>query len=225
MKRKNLTGLVLGLFLISGAGIAQANLFGINSDFDVTADMTGKVNGKNLNALAGGWDVFDALPGFWEAGDNTAGIEIQNQTVTEAHSGEYYVELDSHGGSAGNNSYMYKDIFLHEGNYELSFWYHGRTSTAEDNGIYGFFDNGSGMTRVGSVAGVASGWSEIVWTFSIQETRNYMVGFGAEGSDNTYGGFVDTASLVAAPVPEPATMLLFGTGLVGLTGLRFRRKK
>ena len=46
-----------------------------------------------------------------------------------------------------------------------------------------------------------------------------QVFFGGE-VDMTFTTYVDNA-----PVPEPATMLLFGTGLAGLVGSRLRRKK
>lgn len=59
-----------------------------------------------------------------------------------------------------------------------------------------------------------SGWdgTEIV------EIEGFWPAFGAISHVAIYG--VD-----AAPVPEPATMLLFGTGLAGLAGSRLRKKK
>ena len=46
------------------------------------------------------------------------------------------------------------------------------------------------------------------------------------GGDNDYNDFIVGVSDVApAPVPEPATMLLMGTGLAGLVAIRRRRAK
>jgi hypothetical protein len=46
---------------------------------------------------------------------------------------------------------------------------------------------------------------------------------GASASAQLFGKF--TESTAPAPVPEPASILLFGTGITGLVGSRLRRKK
>ncbi len=45
------------------------------------------------------------------------------------------------------------------------------------------------------------------------------------GDDNTFGNFLDAAKYTTNPVPEPATMLLFGVGIIGLFGIRVKRQK
>ena len=62
---------------------------------------------------------------------------------------------------------------------------------------------------------------------------NFALGFLDENDYYTGALFADAANIsmnatgdfTASQVPEPATMLLFGTGLVGLGGSRLRKKK
>jgi len=121
-----------------------------------------------------------------------------DQTVTFSSSGD------------DGNSFFVNDVFLNGAGYYPA----GNVVTATFNMIantqYKLSYIGSNWTGPFAwwfnMSGVDT--SGAVWTGAVSEA--YNITMNAVGGD---------------PVPEPATMVLFGTGLMGLVGSRIRKKK
>lgn len=196
-------------------GSADASMLQ-NGDFDDNVGLSGRA-----------WRVFNAIPGWTTT--QGPGIEIQRNTIVAAHSGSQYVELDSHGARNSNSRMEQQNIYLTAGSYELAFHYRPRTGNENDNGI-GFGAYSKSINFDWSIDDpTLDDWTRVSQRFSIVDAGNYNFYFTALGNypfdgdrSNTLGGFIDTVSL--NPVPEPASLLLIGVGLLGIARTGRMRK-
>lgn len=218
--------LVAALFT-AVTGAAHATTIVENGDFETSFSGGGIRNGgqtfDQLNVSGPSWNIWNSIPGWTTT--SGAGIEIQSDrtlNTINAHSGNHYIELDSN-----NNTSMTQQVYLDIGEYDLSFYYSPRTGDAGTNGVEFSI---AGLLAAETITGpdVQTGtavgqWTEVSRTFDVTSAGLYDLTFGAVGTSNSLGGFIDTVSIqTTTPVPLPAGFVLLGSAAVGMTMLRKR---
>lgn len=227
MTKKIYSLLAIPIFLLGVANLSQAGLINGGFEFPVIAD----------NSYA---TVDESTPGLgWQttASDNL--IEIWNQPFwgVNAYEGEQFAELN-----ANEVSNLYQEIsgvaadavvgweFAHRGREGVDTIGLQITDLGADN-IFGNSDDTLLFYNTfsdGNTAWVFHQGTGIVALGNNIRFSWISVASGSGIDPYTYGNFLDAAAFGVDeggdPVPEPATMLLFGAGLAGLAGLRLKKK-
>ena len=207
---KNICFLALVILSISSA---RANLL-TNGSFEIA----------NIDPGAGfiavfpgqtsitGWDVISAdvhyMGTFWEASDGIRSID-----------------LDGLIGSAGGVSQTFSTVVGTQ--YEVTFDMAGNYANSPAIKPMSVSADGQSQDFTFDVTGRSAlnmGWTPMSWLFVADDTSATLE-FQSLTTFSGWGPALDNVSVMSVnPVPVPAAVWLFGTGMLGLIGFSKRRK-
>lgn len=212
MKKKLWAGLTTGLLFLGLAGVANATTYNVAEGKSVALSGTFFTDGWGGGLVVAADTIVDGifLPrgNQWDQGavwwddtsssGNTLVIDLGSDFIIES----FVVQADDNDG------------------YKLEYWNLMTSSwtTAWDVPNYDVY--GAGMQTRPNPADNDERY--LIMPTSITTNALRFSGNPADG-DRLFS--VSEIQAYGAPVPEPATMLLFGTGIAGLVGSRLKRKK
>jgi hypothetical protein len=240
MKNRYLAGLAIGILMFGVCGVAEATLTVI------------PMEQNNWNLVEWGnqgntptWEQNSEGIKFYGAGYRDASSIISKQSDDFSDSVVYFKWM----AHAGDNQIYFAPVPLVSGapqngigpNYTTGWSWNGSSVLPTDTWLYTRMDINPDrtwniITATGNYDNMLGGLSVSSQYENLQSNPNYWDfnvknGHLAIVVGDNYGG---TSSWVllgeakyetsAAPVPEPATMLLMGTGLAGFIGVRRKKK-
>ena len=238
MKKKFLTGLAIATLLIA-ATTAHATTFNAAADFSLNSNPNG-VWTYGYSPTLGGPFVLNTNSGttlagnpnfsYWgtNIGANATPVVFKNTAATNQQGGGANLDpgqIAFHPGPSGEfcivrwtspiaESILLNTIFTGRDNIN---------GTTTD--VHIFHNGGSLFDGLVNGFGLGSGPSFATSLSVLQgDTIDFAVGIGSNGTYISDTTGLD-ATITTAPVPVPATILLFGSGLAGLAGTRLRKKK